>query len=684
MLVTELRSEAPDVSVLRQCVVASLTAPLSLEKKERLELWSWLLLGHKPQEDSEDAEDFDEDSVEEIRVLEADVRRTRQEEPYFRDHRSRHALKRVLARFCHKHGTPYRQGLNELAAPFVFLDASPKVTFMLFDRFVQRFADQLYGSISRSSTRKKSSLLCACRLFGAFMSYHDPRLASHLADAGFSPALYATPWLLTLMARNVGNIQSTLNLYDAFLAYDDPALVFGLGFATLRAQRDVLLELPAARVPELLARHMAPTKASFPALAPTAIASLKQTPPSFRRALTYSLSRPSTENNEHWTRILEALSIRATPVPTLNAKQDDDNARVFRRRRNPPPTPGLGLGERQFWLPSTVVFAEEVVEALCWADNGAWSKARVVVVDAAPPGEPSRLAAGRLADSVWPTVEYLAFGGSPDEADVFLGNWARSRVTGDASLRGKHVVVIGTADGPRRRRRDTIAEALLPRDLLRKGASLIHAMKQPRIVVAHPDDLHEVPPASPDLVSPSSTHFSDLDDDDNDDDIVVVQHSDAIMDNDDVDAPPLTDAVAEAVAYALREAGVPRVSTLERRGFEKIVDAARDRGVLDFCLPHFDDDQWNLYLTELAASKKHLPPEDEPPPFAHRIFDAVRRDRLPRIDWSSWIERVPFGVTKPPDPPSPTSVAADESPLWSAKLNAPNLLDDSTFDESYF
>ena len=99
--------------------------------------------------------------AEEERVLDADVPRTRRELEYFRKPAVQEALTSLLAKWCMSHDTKYRQGLNEILAPFVALQ-EPKQSgtdagdggapaplddrerYVMFDAFVCEYLGAFY------------------------------------------------------------------------------------------------------------------------------------------------------------------------------------------------------------------------------------------------------------------------------------------------------------------------------------------------------------------------------------------------------------------------------------------------------------------------------------------------------------------------------------------------------------
>lgn len=73
---------------------------------------------------------------EDQRVLAADIKRTRQAYPMFKRDDVMQVMSHVLERYCVGHGIRYKQGQNELIAPFVTLQVCMTLLVGLWVIFV--------------------------------------------------------------------------------------------------------------------------------------------------------------------------------------------------------------------------------------------------------------------------------------------------------------------------------------------------------------------------------------------------------------------------------------------------------------------------------------------------------------------------------------------------------------------
>jgi hypothetical protein len=184
----------------------------------RVRVWTLLLMGPEAGV-RHDVLPMPTEPAGEQHVLEADVRRTRSEVEQFRSDRYRTATQHLLQLFCVRHRLLYKQGMNEVVAPFIALCPPPKgnaMAYALFEAFLYRYL-QRFLCVDESAF-----LFRAFRLFHVLCLYHEPTLAHHLQvrffhlllfmvvttviftplplsqREHFPPELYAPSWLLTL------------------------------------------------------------------------------------------------------------------------------------------------------------------------------------------------------------------------------------------------------------------------------------------------------------------------------------------------------------------------------------------------------------------------------------------------------------------------------------------------------
>eukprot|EP00903_Cladosiphon_okamuranus_P014477 g13429.t1 len=228
-----------------------------------MELWSSLLLSHQDQEeknvqDPKLAEVVPiEGQEEQERAILQDVTRTRSGTPALRDEKVLQWLQRSVSLFCRERGLQYAQGLTELAAPWALITDPPclgSFSYRCFCSFVDRFAPSIFSTSPEDSRAREGRgtfvvLETHLILLEQLLRFHDPTLAAHLDKCCVSPAAYATPWFVTVFARQLP-VPALLHLWQRLVEYGDPVLHQFLALAWLVNSRRVLLDAPREDVPK--------------------------------------------------------------------------------------------------------------------------------------------------------------------------------------------------------------------------------------------------------------------------------------------------------------------------------------------------------------------------------------------------------------------------------------------------
>jgi hypothetical protein len=246
----------------------------------RVRIWSLLLLGDVAIRDSERAPQADGPCMEQ-QVLDADVRRTRGDMQTFRSADYQALLLAILQGFCCKHNVQYKQGMNELLAPFIQVNPPPcgsGLTFSIYEAFLFRYLERFF-------CRDESSFLFkGFRMFHILLMYVDPQLGEHLHEQNFPPELYAPQWFLTLYSRGLP-LPLVLRLWDMLIAVDDPAFSFFIGLCMLRQHRAYLIMSGVDSIPEIISGIHITSEADVDKLVVDALQIYRLTPRCFLRAL---------------------------------------------------------------------------------------------------------------------------------------------------------------------------------------------------------------------------------------------------------------------------------------------------------------------------------------------------------------------------------------------------------------
>jgi len=205
----------------------------------RPRVWRVLLGTHNKDDSSLDnwTPQFDLDNQ---KIIRGDCDRTRpgQEEFEADNGRLRDELEVLLTFYCRSRGVVYKQGLNEIVAPFL-------VAFEGFSRgqilnccyaLIAKFLPSIFND------NEFESLQCIMRLFNLLLLYHDPVLANYLSQYLIEPEMYATPWFITLFARK-SPLPVVFALWDLYIIEDDPFLPYFVALALLIRNRKFLLQV---------------------------------------------------------------------------------------------------------------------------------------------------------------------------------------------------------------------------------------------------------------------------------------------------------------------------------------------------------------------------------------------------------------------------------------------------------
>ena len=288
-----------------EALKAGVALDFSYPSHLRLSLWTLLLLGPPDAAAAQIAEaerllatpDTGLEAFAEWRVIGQDVARTRQEVPYYRREDVQSWMRRALALVCidlpsssgsgSKLSSEYMQGLNEILAPFLLIDATvdagddstgeedpqkpygmvpnPEgpgaLHFCLFRAVLAQLAPTLFDATAQQHLAPAgqppalSPLRAHLRAFGDLAAYHEAPLVARLQAAQLTPALYAAPWLVTLLAR-----------------HSEPNVLFALWDRLLFRPRDGVLPAPLER-PSLLSPAV-PAAIGDPSLLPYACVAL--------------------------------------------------------------------------------------------------------------------------------------------------------------------------------------------------------------------------------------------------------------------------------------------------------------------------------------------------------------------------------------------------------------------------
>ena len=267
------------------------------------------------------------ETIAQEKLIHRDVTRTRPHDPrLLPEYRS--GLTLLLTFYCRSRGVAYKQGLNEILTPLLIMAhesaaAAPSppaaaaagppsspldVSYNLFYSLISRFLPAMFADSDFENLR------CIFRSFRLLLLYFDPVLARHVDSHNILPELYATPWFITLFARDL-HVDVLSFLWDVYLIEDDPFLHYFLALALLMQQRDRLLHMDASSLPVSLRKLQ--LQSLLPLLS-HARSLREQTPASMRQHLydiNFTVKQPEVmEMISTYDSLLPSLAIPATEL----------------------------------------------------------------------------------------------------------------------------------------------------------------------------------------------------------------------------------------------------------------------------------------------------------------------------------------------------------------------------------
>jgi len=267
----ELQEKRPSVRKVRQQCKEGLCG--KIPDRFRADVWQ-LLLGteNKDRFLLDDSIRDTKQDLENQRVIKVDAQRTRADVKLFKTDDVQDLVARLLTFYCKRKGIKYKQGLNEVLAPFILLRQDPPLPegtiFNMFYAFVEKFLPHAYVH------EDFHALQCTFKLFRMLLLYHDPELCSRLDTHNLRPELYATPWFLTMFARNMP-IEIVYRLWDAYLLEeecDGAVLHMFVALALTLENREGILQTHSSDLPIYLTSVLGPSHPGSPNRSADAVA----------------------------------------------------------------------------------------------------------------------------------------------------------------------------------------------------------------------------------------------------------------------------------------------------------------------------------------------------------------------------------------------------------------------------
>ena len=152
-----------------------------------------------------------------IKIIKGDIDRTRVTESIYM-HSFKDYVYQIIIHYIKHFGIPYKQGLNEVAGPFVLLKYKLNISldrvYKLFVCFIDKFLTNYFRENDFYSLK---STFCLVNLL---LRYHDPQLFHLFEHCIVLPELYAMSWVMTLFSSRC-SLNVTYYLWNKLILFND-------------------------------------------------------------------------------------------------------------------------------------------------------------------------------------------------------------------------------------------------------------------------------------------------------------------------------------------------------------------------------------------------------------------------------------------------------------------------------
>ena len=192
-----------------------------------------------------------ENTKENYRIVSNDIPRTRSREKVLVNSFSS-LLENLISYYCMENEITYKQGLNEIIAPFLFLKYKlPNIPYHdiynLFCGYINTFATNYYYEKTCFSLKNS---LCLLTLL---LKYHAPVLQNLFDKLMITPEMYGTNWIMTTFCGKL-KLHLIYYLMNKIIIEDDPLILHYLIVAFLIYKKNVFFESDLTMVPVVITK----------------------------------------------------------------------------------------------------------------------------------------------------------------------------------------------------------------------------------------------------------------------------------------------------------------------------------------------------------------------------------------------------------------------------------------------
>ena len=184
------------------------------------------------------------------KIIKGDIERTKVLESVYMDNFKDYLFQFIIY-YINNNKLLYKQGLNEIAGPFILLKYKIKISFSklytMFTCFVDKFLTNYFLETDFYSLKSSLSLI------NLLLRYHSPDIFQLFEYSLIYPDLYATSWLLTLFS-NKCTLDIVYHLWDKLILFDDPLFIHFFIIALLIKNKNKFFEVDCNIILSLLSK----------------------------------------------------------------------------------------------------------------------------------------------------------------------------------------------------------------------------------------------------------------------------------------------------------------------------------------------------------------------------------------------------------------------------------------------
>jgi hypothetical protein len=162
-------------------------------------------------------------------------------------------LEILLTLYCKTENITYKQGMNEIFAPFFLLSRQGvplHVCYTCFQKFVGNFIPTLFVDdvIHRQTFTPLAGLFHITRLI---LQYHMPEIDACFKAHEITPDVYMTSWFVTMFSGKIKTIELVYMFWDALIERNDILYISYFGVSLLEMFKNDILEQESLSFPNV-------------------------------------------------------------------------------------------------------------------------------------------------------------------------------------------------------------------------------------------------------------------------------------------------------------------------------------------------------------------------------------------------------------------------------------------------